>query len=398
MAASMFMNSNSLPIALMQSLVITVPHLKWGDDDNKDAKLGRALSYLVVYSTLGMMVCLILAQQLTLTIADDIQLRWSYGVKLLASADAETIVQLPNIEISRLLEPPQSSQQNAEQTATLYQRPAHIGEDSSLSGEEDGNTVFERPNASQPRHAHNVDHFYYSFPNSPNNSQRGFRPGHFSPTPNTSDSDQSDLSSDDELPSARPPAARRRHREPIAPTSTRFQSFLRRTRHRISRIWATLNEFMTVPLWAGLASLLVACVQPLQHAMDVHMPAAKGALSAAGNCSIPVTLIVLGAYFYPPPQDPSEVERRPVVITTRPSSSSLMLNMKKLLLNVRGGGEASAEQNRRPGETATVVIAVLSRMIITPLLLLPMMALLMKFNWQPVLEECVNVKFCRIIH
>ena len=55
-AASMFMNSNSLPIALMQSLVITVPGLKWGEDDNKNAMVGRALTYLVLYSTLGMVV------------------------------------------------------------------------------------------------------------------------------------------------------------------------------------------------------------------------------------------------------------------------------------------------------------------------------------------------------
>ena len=52
----MFMNSNSLPIALMQSLVITVPGLKWGEDDNKNAMVGRALTYLVLYSTLGMIV------------------------------------------------------------------------------------------------------------------------------------------------------------------------------------------------------------------------------------------------------------------------------------------------------------------------------------------------------
>ena len=39
-----------------QSLVIEVPHLKWGPDDTKDQMLGRALTYLVLYSTLGMMV------------------------------------------------------------------------------------------------------------------------------------------------------------------------------------------------------------------------------------------------------------------------------------------------------------------------------------------------------
>ncbi len=55
-AAAMFMNSNSLPIALMQSLVVTVTGLKWDEDDNKDAMVGRALTYLVLYSTLGMVV------------------------------------------------------------------------------------------------------------------------------------------------------------------------------------------------------------------------------------------------------------------------------------------------------------------------------------------------------
>jgi auxin efflux carrier family protein len=56
MAAAMFMNSNSLPIALMQSLVVTVPGLKWGHDDTKSSMIGRALTYLVLHSTLGMVV------------------------------------------------------------------------------------------------------------------------------------------------------------------------------------------------------------------------------------------------------------------------------------------------------------------------------------------------------
>jgi predicted permease len=66
MAAAMFMNSNSLPIALMQSLVVTVPGLKWGQDDNEDAMIGRALTYLVLYSTLGMVVSLALLNKVFL--------------------------------------------------------------------------------------------------------------------------------------------------------------------------------------------------------------------------------------------------------------------------------------------------------------------------------------------
>lgn len=54
----MFMNSNSLPVALMQSLATTVPLLKWGPDDTLDAMFGRSLTYLVVFSTLGMIVSL----------------------------------------------------------------------------------------------------------------------------------------------------------------------------------------------------------------------------------------------------------------------------------------------------------------------------------------------------
>ena len=40
----------------MQSLVVTVPGLKWDKNDNKDAMLGRALTYLVLYSTMGTVV------------------------------------------------------------------------------------------------------------------------------------------------------------------------------------------------------------------------------------------------------------------------------------------------------------------------------------------------------
>jgi predicted permease len=56
MAAATFMNSNSLPVALLQSLAATVPGLRWGDDDTKDAMIGRALTYLLLCSTIGQFV------------------------------------------------------------------------------------------------------------------------------------------------------------------------------------------------------------------------------------------------------------------------------------------------------------------------------------------------------
>ena len=70
-ACTMFQNSNSLPIALMQSLIGEHMPLSWGPHDTKDSQLGRALSYLVLFSTLGIIV------------------RWSIGVRLLTSAEAQ---------------------------------------------------------------------------------------------------------------------------------------------------------------------------------------------------------------------------------------------------------------------------------------------------------------------
>ena len=39
------------------------------------------------------------------------------------------------------------------------------------------------------------------------------------------------------------------------------------------------------------------------------------------------------------------------------------------------------------GETKTIVIAITSRMLITPLLLMPLMVASAKFDWHKVLEE-----------
>jgi auxin efflux carrier family protein len=50
------MNSNSLPVALLQSLAVSVPGLRWGEDDTKDAIIGRALTYLLLCSTIGQFV------------------------------------------------------------------------------------------------------------------------------------------------------------------------------------------------------------------------------------------------------------------------------------------------------------------------------------------------------
>jgi auxin efflux carrier family protein len=174
-------------------------------------------------------------------------------------------------------------------------------------------------------------------------------------------------------------------------------------RLRRDRIWRGIrvfihkvNGFMTVPMWAALASIIVACVQPLQHALEQHMQPLKLALNSAGNCSIPLTLVVLGAYFYVPKADE---DLPPLVRTIKPrrSDMSLIQSVRKIFV-LRGrrkrrsrAGIVSNEEDtdgvRRPGETKTVAVAVLSRMVLTPLILLPLLALFMASGATHVFEE-----------
>ncbi|KAJ6608687.1 membrane transport protein-domain-containing protein [Mycena sp. CBHHK59/15] len=386
MAAAMFMNSNSLPIALMQSLVVTVPGLKWGKDDNKNAMVGRALTYLVLYSTLGMV------------------LRWSYGVKLLAQSDPENepvAAGDADEETSALLD-----HQFAADEGTL--RPSSETSDDAIPAIQ----VEADPHRTtlHPPHRRRHSRFYNSFPNSPNQSRMNLADIDSAPVSTVTSTfvvpspDSSDSESDSETGAAHGPEAPplpqhvRRPSQRQRQRSTRQQApptWARRTRRRAYRAWVALNEFMTVPLWAALASLIVACARPLQHALEAHMQPVKGALTSAGNCSIPLTLIVLGAYFYPaPPPDgalPSVDARR---VHTVKSSSSLIHSVRQMFgkpASQRVQAAQETEAPARPGETKTVIIAVASRMILTPLLLLPLMVLSTKFDLHAVFDDPVFV-------
>ncbi|KAF7312071.1 hypothetical protein MIND_00219300 [Mycena indigotica] len=382
MAAAMFMNSNSLPIALMQSLVVTVHGLKWGSQDNKNAMLGRALTYLVLYSTLGMV------------------LRWSYGVRLLAQADEENTDYVEG-QTSSL--PRGQHEQFPSSEGTL--RPTSLA----FPEGNPGAPIPSRPSLLKPGHGRRQSRFYNSFPNSPNQSRLQLPDVETIPNSSAGSTfvmspDASDSDSDSETtplilgqatitePEALPTHVRRNSR----PTHGRRVStnagagVESRLRKRLYRAWVALNEFMTVPLWAALASLIVACVGPLQHALDVHMQPIKGALTSAGNCSIPLTLIVLGGYFYPekPSPTPASAGER---IGASHSDNSLLESVREMFGKQNQRVADGTAPPARQGETITVVIAVLSRMVLTPLLLLPLMALSAKFDLHAILDDPVFV-------
>lgn len=384
----MFMNSNSLPIALMQSLVVTVPGLKWGDDDSEDAMVGRALTYLVLYSTLGMVVSLSSSLPLSAVCSRAYQVRWSYGVRLLSQADPETTS-------DGQLVPPDEPLIGREEDAfpassEEYRRLHHDHSDSSTVTHD---AEYPRISVEDTDRANSDPKFFYSFPNSPYTRSKNLTPNATSSVISAPSTDAGDEEDDDALEF---PA----RRQVTEPTSSVWQSRRRKLGHRIKKFFHSLYEFMTVPLWAALLSLAVACTPPLQHALDEHVQPIKGAIAQAGNCSIPITLVVLGAYFYAAP-DPEAARSRAALPTTTGahaergrsvstswSQLSLVDNVREMFkMKRRSFSAARRGDKKRPGETKTIVIAILARMIITPLLLLPVFALSTRFNLQEVFDE-----------
>ncbi|SCZ98535.1 BZ3500_MvSof-1268-A1-R1_Chr3-1g05448 [Microbotryum saponariae] len=420
-ACTMFQNSNSLPIALMQSLIGEKMPLRWGPHDTKDQMLGRALSYLVLFSTLGIIV------------------RWSFGVRLLTSAeteqdelesvdeeDGEEIDDLdvsPDLDAtSPLLDSDEYRSKHRRRTASgllssngkhAGNKPSHLGNGiengiegagawaqsqaegrghgsrtssgDSFEGDAGGSIKSKNgngaakngillvkepeelpssaplkvdPNATpRPNKKRTADRIFMSFPNTPIPSQYG----------SEVDDEDREYSDDDEEDQEmrewgpRSPAPARGDRDGWF-EGERAQA-VRRTFAKvwrpIKRFGIKIGAFMTVPLWAALLSLVVACIPPLQWALNEAKPL-KSAIRNAGNCSVPITLVTLGAYFYRPsaPTSPSDPK----------------LTFWERLNPFRKLTAAERRERRRtssPGETRTVLVAVLSRMIIVPALLIP---------------------------
>jgi len=157
------------------------------------------------------------------------------------------------------------------------------------------------------------------------------------------------------------------------------------TKGWVWRTIAAVNSFMSAPLWAAGASLVVACIPPLQHTLEQHMKPIKGAISSAGQCSIPLTLVVLGAYFYPLP---NEDEKDKMLMSSVRSKASFVDSLKSCL---GLGSSDDTRVDKRPGETKTVVVSIASRMLITPLIILPLMAIGAKFDVHDVFSDPVFV-------
>lgn len=407
----MFQNSNSLPIALVQSLVVEVPGLKWDKEDNKDQMLGRALTYMVVYSTLGMV------------------LRWSWGVKLLSSADddaehedveegrvpdsieinassftpAQSAISRHDLHIPRAASPePVTPLQGTPQQST----PLSEGQRFSQSG-----PVRRLRSPSPASSGLSTSHRLASYPlaargrtSTRRSSDAGSRSGsimsvvsnrrRMSKTESagefwglppeqpkthdlddvTEDSSESEAEDDDvdEWGSLR------------VNVGTTRSPFFNELKLRAYAYWAAFCSFMTVPTWAALVSVIIALIPPLQAELNRFTPL-KAAINSAGRCSIPVTLVVLGAFFFTPkpPQLPENDEQA--------NGKGIGKFIERKLRSLR-----SQEDLRYAGESKTVFVAVVSRMIVVPLIFLPGIALMARYDWFLAAEDPVFI-LCAVL-
>lgn len=255
-------NSNSLPVALMQSLVVTVPQLHWDEEgepeDTVDGMLGRALTYLVLFSTLGMF------------------LRWSVGAKLLSSVEE-------NVSDDHADAPEHTSPASStSETDSHHQRPQ---------------ITLRRPTGERRRpepKRTGPPAWARSFPNSPEARARQYGAAR----------SENDQDSDVEDEPLEPYEEEGQITLPGAPNSRENRScwkvFTTTTRkwfhNLVLRPLSAIAGFMTAPLYAAVISLIVAVIPPLQKFIDSLEPVV-GALETAGACSIPLTMVVLGAYF-----------------------------------------------------------------------------------------------------
>jgi predicted permease len=134
---------------------------------------------------------------------------------------------------------------------------------------------------------------------------------------------------------------------------------------------------MTPPLWASVVSLVVALNQPLQHFIGRYLWPVRGAITQAGNCSVPLTLVVLGAYFHRP-ADNSKLPLLDDVGSQRATPLSQLRKFLCLESESRTGAlrlQTHASQLGNSGEGSTIFAIILARMFIVPLLFLPLVVL-----------------------
>lgn len=285
-ASATFMNSNTLPIALMQTMTHSL-HLKWKEDDTPERMLERAFQYLVLCAILGAL------------------LRWSVGISLLDSP----VPSAPQDDARPI---------SGMSASTLCSEVNVMSQGSNQSKDGLRN---ETPQSGAPLKFIPSPSIHLNFPQLAQEPRRTFHQATPTPHPTTAQYTTYDLG-------------------PITPSTSHARLLLsdlpthhavhneknaRRARftHAICGTWDSLHcktsalknrfslpkkysepilDLLNAPLISSLLAIIVACITPLQQRLAKVQPL-RDFISMAASVAIPLTLVLLGAFFHRPNGD-----------------------------------------------------------------------------------------------
>ncbi len=125
-------------------------------------------------------------------------------------------------------------------------------------------------------------------------------------------------------------------------------------------------------------------------------PSSEGEKSSAGEGVLPSSVTSSAGPYYANGESGNVVSSNGETTERETTSSSFFGSVRSMFSLHRrdskgilesGADFGSRKEKVRPGETRTVVIAVISRMLLTPLILLPLMSLSAKFDIPKVFDE-----------
>ncbi|KAH9451425.1 hypothetical protein Pst134EB_018894 [Puccinia striiformis f. sp. tritici] len=306
-AGTTFMNSNTLPIALMQTMSGALS-LKWKEDDTAEKALERSFQYLVLCTVLGSL------------------LRWSVGVALLNSSDKP----LKRASTKIITNPP-TGEANADSDPSRCTISCPEGILLSRLHREVG------PN--------------YLGPITPHSAV--FNGDLEAPTPPPSARQtefQKECLIESKVGFLGPERSKEKFSRKDWPSVCRRISKLKTRPSFIpEKIVEAANELLNPPLISSIAAIFVACIKPLQERLS-KVRSLREFISTAAAVAIPLTLVLLGAFFHRPTKDEK----------SQTDDAKIQLVKEKRIHSRRS--------------VRDITLTLLARHIITPLMLLPIFA------------------------
>lgn len=368
-AMGVFGNSNSLPISLVVSLANTISGLHWdripGDNDSEVA--ARGILYLMIFQQLGQL------------------LRWTWGFKvLLLPAYSYTPEEggPPSLTDSPYCDEPEQEVENGPYF-DLPRGAAQEG-DPVEAIEESRNGVVERRRRSRADTKHSTRSIpvVAPMPTTPilerHSRPNGYHENNTEPIPETNEQYKD--------PSERPSLVKRTteygqaqaaklgsfgHRvfsplfEALPKPVQRTLSFLW---HHTSRFCLGVWEFMNPPLWAILASLIVASIPELQAFFFTKETFVYNtfthAVSQSAGVAVPLIIVVLGA---------------------------------NLARSTSGDDDEDITSSERRLERKLLIASLISRMLLPFLVMAPLLALAAKYVPVSILDDPIFIIVCFLL-